>query len=259
MADAMKRVVVISLALILWAGAALAADELAAARAKAEPIAANYFDALQAGDYARMTRDFDATMKAKLTPDQLRTLHADAAKDLGAFVSAAFDRVERQGGWVLVYYRATYAKAATEAKFVFAGNDPSFKLAGLWETPAAKATTPDETAAIRAKADPVIARFFAAYKVKKYIDMTADFTDEMKQGLGPDKLRQTLETGMEKSGPFLAATFDRMQFEGPFVSVFYNAAFEKGAPVSFKFVFRKDDPSSKIGGLWVQPGAGGTK
>ena len=254
----MSRFLVLSLALVLFVGAALAADDAATYKTKAEPIAANYFDALKAGEFVRMTRDFDATMKAKLPPVQFKKMCGEAAKVFGVFVSAAYDRVEIEGGCAIVYYHATYAKATTEVKFVFAQADPAFKLAGLWEKPVPKAAAPDETTALRAKVDPVIARFLAAFKAKKYIDMTADFTDEMKKGLGPDKLRQTFETGLASYGAYLSAAFDCVESEGSFASVYYRATFEKGAPLWFKFVFKKDDPARQIGGLWLRPsGCGG--
>ena len=249
----MKRFAVLFLIVLLGVVAARAADDVEAWKKKAAPVAQNYFDAHKAGDYVRMTRDFNATMKEKLPPEHFQKMYGEAAKDLGNFVSAAFDRVEVSDGFVIVYYHATYTKAVTEVKFVFAENDPAFKLAGLWEKPLPKATAPDEAAAARAKADPVIARFLAALKAKKYIDMAADFTDEMKKGLGPDKLRRTFETDLAPYGALLAAAYDCLETEGPYVSVYYRGTFEKGGPLWFKFVFTQGDPAFKIGGLWLRP------
>jgi hypothetical protein len=254
----MKRVTVTALAgalagalVLAWAVVASAADDLDAFRKKAEPVAENYFDALKARDFARLTRDFSAQMKEAVTPARLEKEIATVEKDQGEFLSAEFDRIEDQKKLISVVYRASYSKGVTTTvRFIFRKDDPEFRVQGLWEKPTPRAVPAQEVQAVRAKAGPIIEAYFAALAAKDYGAMERDFSDEMKKALPADQLQHTYETKMNGFGPFRRAEFECVSEEGAFVSVYYRMIFETEAVLHAQFVFRKADPEWKISGLW---------
>jgi len=112
-------------------------EESEAIRKAVEPVVNNYFDALKAKDYMRMTKDFSPKMIEALKPEQLKAgYEKEIASKFGTFQSAAFDRVDIDKNFSSVYYIANYSKGTQmQVKFVFKTGDPEHKLYGLWEHP----------------------------------------------------------------------------------------------------------------------------
>lgn len=88
-----------------------------------------------------------------------------------------------------------------------------------------------------------------ALNEKKYDAASADFTDEMKKVLSPDKLKTTWESVIGHFGAFQKMTGSRTETRDKFHIVYVTCQFEKG-PLDIRLVYSTD---KKLGGLQFVP------
>lgn len=72
-----------------------------------------------AGDDISAGRHFDETMKKAAPPEMLKMIREGLAKQVGAFKELTGSRLERSGGYVIVYVACVFEKATLDARIVF--------------------------------------------------------------------------------------------------------------------------------------------
>lgn len=105
-------------------------------RIYADPMTENLLLAIENGDYAAFSRDFDDAMKNALNLANFQQLRSQFDSKIGDYVngSKTFIRGERTGNYIIAYYKANYTNepAGVTVKVVFtSGNGPA-KITGLW-------------------------------------------------------------------------------------------------------------------------------
>lgn len=126
----MKR----SAALVLALTACFAAMRCSAQAGKRNPtqIAREIVTAFSKGDYAGVTRHFDATMKKALPPDKVKETWQQLQAQAGKFKAQGGARTDKIQGFDLVYVLTKFEKADLECKVVF---DDKKQVAGLFFVP----------------------------------------------------------------------------------------------------------------------------
>jgi len=99
--------------------------------------AAAVVDALVARDFAKVTSQFDAAMKAALADDALRTSWEGIIAQLGAFKSRGVGQEQPRGAYVAVTVQCEFERAKVDVIVVFS---TSGQIAGLQMRPPASAT-----------------------------------------------------------------------------------------------------------------------
>jgi uncharacterized protein len=72
-----------------------------------------------AGDDMSAGRHFDETMNKAAPPEMLKMIREGLAKQVGEFKETAGARMERNGGYVLIYIACVFEKATLDARVVF--------------------------------------------------------------------------------------------------------------------------------------------
>jgi dienelactone hydrolase len=98
----------------------------------ATQLAEGMVDAMAKGDFAAATRDFDATMTAAMSAEQLRQAWSRVTTQAGAFKSRTGTREAREHGYLIEYVTCQFEKATLDVKVVI-GEDG--KITGLWFAP----------------------------------------------------------------------------------------------------------------------------
>lgn len=109
-------------------------DEAAAERRKAEACkakASHLLDAVEKGDFDAATKDFDARMRAALTPDQFRANWASLAR-FGALTARGQLHAMKGDGYLAVTIPLIFEKGTFYAQ-VACGNDG--RVAGFYVKP----------------------------------------------------------------------------------------------------------------------------
>lgn len=88
--------------------------------------------ALVKGDYATASKDFDANMKAAMTPARFEQVRSLLAQQVGAFKSITGSRTASEQGYETVYVACQFERAVIDMKVVF--NDKG-QVGGLWTVP----------------------------------------------------------------------------------------------------------------------------
>lgn len=94
--------------------------------------AVNCVNSMVKGDFASVTKDFDATMKAGLTEDQLKTVWTALSSQVGAFKGTGKPIVTKEGDNDIVLVPCNFEKTSINAKFVF---NKSKEISGFWIVP----------------------------------------------------------------------------------------------------------------------------
>jgi hypothetical protein len=222
-------------------------DESDAIVKAAKPVIDNFLAALKDKDYARLEKDYSVEMlKAQAAGGAKKAGEAIEAK-WGPFVAAEFDRVETTNLNNLVYYRVSRAKMTTMLKLVFAKDDPTHRIAGVWEKPANPGAIPFYKAV-----KPVVDRFFAAWAARDYAAMGTDFDAGMRAKASAAELKYITEKDDDEHGAFESAEFDWVEEKGDFMVVHFRVNRVK-SPTWLQLVFRKGDPAHQISGWWEGP------
>jgi hypothetical protein len=228
--------------------------------AKATQAADRFFAALKAKDYKAATADFSPKMLEFLPPDRMKANQENNIEPvIGEYVSHVYKSSEESGGFVSYFYHAKFTKDDdVTVKLVFAKDDPTFRITGLWfdsEKLRAQKSGSSLPAAEKEKAEKaigaVVESYFKAIKTKDYKAATKDFSAEMLKALPPEKLKDEVE---KNEGPvigdYVSHQYQSFGVEGKFLIYVCLAKFMKDDHVQVKFVFGKDDPAYKISGLW---------
>ena len=133
-----KTVILITpLALLLTlAGGAIACksspsstpDE-SAIRAYADPATETTLQGLSENNLEKYTQYGNSEFKAAVTQEILEEAATQISSQLGAYQSKEFLRIEEQGGYILVHYKAKYEKDEVGIRMVF---DQDHLVAGQW-------------------------------------------------------------------------------------------------------------------------------
>jgi len=98
----------------------------------ATQLAEGMVDSMAKGDFASATKDFDATMNATLSAEQLGQSWAQVTAQIGAFKSRTGSREAQEAGYQTVHVICQFEKASWDIKVTF---DKDGKIGGLWFVP----------------------------------------------------------------------------------------------------------------------------
>jgi hypothetical protein len=100
-----------------------------AVRAYADPATETTLQGLSENNLAKYTQYGNPEFKAAVTQEKLDETNAQINDQFGAYESKEFLRIEEQGGYILVHYKATYEKGKVGIRMVF---DQDQLVAGQW-------------------------------------------------------------------------------------------------------------------------------
>jgi hypothetical protein len=110
----------------------LAEEDADAVLAFSEQKTDNLLAAMNAGDYAAFSQDFDQQMLDAMTETQFEALKTERNATLGAYVSRRVNRVAQTGDFYAVFYDAKFEKEdAIAMRVVFRIAEPN-QVSGLW-------------------------------------------------------------------------------------------------------------------------------
>jgi isocitrate dehydrogenase kinase/phosphatase len=110
--------------------------------------------------------------------------------------------------------------------------------------------TGEEAAAVLAYADPIADNVMQGFNEGDYAKYSRDFSPEMKQALDEAAFEQNREAVTSRIGLYESRSDPVVTETGEYIAVTYRAAFEGEDGVALRFVFKKDDPSHQLQGLW---------
>ena len=102
------------------------------AKPSATQLAEGMVDSMAKGDFASATKDFDATMQAALSAEQLGQSWAQVTAQIGAFKSRTGSREAQEAGFQTVHVTCQFEKANWDIKVTF---DKDGKIGGLLGSP----------------------------------------------------------------------------------------------------------------------------
>lgn len=94
--------------------------------------AVDCINSMSKGDFASVTKDFDANMKSKLTEDQLKAVWTGITSQTGAFKGTGEPAVTKEDNLDVVTVPCNFEKVSVHVKFVF---NSSKEISGLWVNP----------------------------------------------------------------------------------------------------------------------------
>ena len=100
-----------------------------AIRAYADPATETTLQGLSENNLAKYTKNANFEFKAAVTQEILDKTATQINSQLGNYVSKEFLRVEEQDGYIVVHYKAKYAKGEVGIRMVF---DKNHLVAGQW-------------------------------------------------------------------------------------------------------------------------------
>jgi len=98
----------------------------------ATQVAEGLVDSMAKGDFASATKDFDATMNAALSAEQLGQSWAQVTAQIGAFKSRTGSREAQEAGFQTVHVICQFEKGSWDIKVTF---DKDGKIGGLLGSP----------------------------------------------------------------------------------------------------------------------------
>ncbi|MBC7113781.1 MAG: DUF3887 domain-containing protein [Candidatus Methanomethyliales bacterium] len=102
-------------------------------RAYADPITEKILVAMNEGNYTKFSENMDASMKRAMPEPVFQQTVALIKSKIGNYTSKDFSRVELQGNFTVVYYRAKYTdEAEVTVKVVFVEEEGRYYVSGLW-------------------------------------------------------------------------------------------------------------------------------
>lgn len=109
------------------------------AKPSATQVAVGMVDSMAKGDFTAATQDFDVTMKAALSEEQLSQAWSKVTAFAGAFRSRTGIREAQEAGSQTVHVICRFEKSPIDIKVVF---DKDGKVGGLWMNPAQSTEAP---------------------------------------------------------------------------------------------------------------------
>jgi len=107
-------------------------DESVAFMQFAESVIENLLGGFNEGDYARLSRDFDAQMKLALSEDVFPSVREEVAAKVGRWTSGEVVEVSEKEGYKLVVYKAQFEVEEVEVKVSFRRYGDAELISGLW-------------------------------------------------------------------------------------------------------------------------------
>ena len=103
-------------------------------RGYADPVTENILVAMNEGDYAIYSEDFDQTMKNAMTEAVFDETNTVIRSKIGDYVSKEFWKAESKDQYTIVYYRAKFTDepADVTVRVVFQEINGEMKVSGLW-------------------------------------------------------------------------------------------------------------------------------
>ena len=99
-------------------------------------------------------------------------------------------------------------------------------------------------------AEPIADNLFQGFNADNYTMYSRDFSRELKDALNEAAFEQNRALIVSRIGVYLSRSSPVIVAEGEFVSVLYKADFEQEQGVDVRIVFRRNDTSHQIYGLW---------
>ncbi|WOX55660.1 MULTISPECIES: DUF3887 domain-containing protein [unclassified Methanoculleus] len=108
----------------------------------------------------------------------------------------------------------------------------------------------ERRAQVLAYADPIADNLLSGLNDGNYTIYSRDFDDEMKRAMDKAAFEKTREFITSKIGLYDSRRDPVVTETDELITVTYKAAFEREDGVDLRFVFRKDDESHRLSGLW---------
>ncbi|WP_317064860.1 DUF3887 domain-containing protein [Methanoculleus caldifontis] len=108
----------------------------------------------------------------------------------------------------------------------------------------------EEAAEVLAYAEPIAENVMQGFNEGNYTMYSRDFSAEMKRSLDAAAFERNRDLTRSKIGLYVAKESPVVTDAGEYIAVNYRAKFEGEDGVALRFVFRKDDPSHELHGLW---------
>lgn len=97
-----------------------------------EPMTDNLLAGFNAGDYATLSRDFNAQMRAAFTESQFGSTRALTLSKIGRYVSRVVSSVEKRDNYIAVIYKARFENEDNVTVRVVFEAAGGHSIAGLW-------------------------------------------------------------------------------------------------------------------------------
>lgn len=110
----------------------------------------------------------------------------------------------------------------------------------------------EERASVLVYADPVADGLLQGFNEDNYTKYSADFGPEMKAALDEAAFKQNRDFVVSRIGLYVSRGSPVVTESGGYIAVNYPAKFEREDGVNVRLVFRKDDESHRLSGLWFQ-------
>ncbi|WP_292519633.1 DUF3887 domain-containing protein [Methanoculleus sp.] len=108
----------------------------------------------------------------------------------------------------------------------------------------------EEAAGVLAYANPIAGNVMQGFNEGNYTKYSRDFGPEMRQALDEAAFEQNREFVTSRIGLYESRRDPVVTEIGDYIAVTYRAKFEGEDGVALRFVFKKDDPSHRLDGLW---------
>jgi len=109
----------------------LSGVERAAVLAFSEDATDNLLSGLTAGDYAAVSRDFDADLHEELSAAEFASWRQELGNQLGNYLSRRIDRVARADEFFVVFYQAQFEQEEANFSVAFHASDHSIATLSL--------------------------------------------------------------------------------------------------------------------------------
>lgn len=102
-------------------------------RAYSDRITEDILTALEEGNYTKFSLYMDPPMKIAMPEEAFQQTAALIKSKVGSYISKELSKVERQGSYIVVYYKAKYTEEAeVTVKVVFVESGGEHYVSGLW-------------------------------------------------------------------------------------------------------------------------------
>ena len=108
----------------------------------------------------------------------------------------------------------------------------------------------EDAAEVLAYAESIVENVAQGFNEGNYAIYSRDFSPEMRQALDGAAFEQNREDVTSRIGLYESRRDPVVTQTGDYIVVNYRAAFEREDGVALRFVFKKDDPSHRLHGLW---------
>lgn len=107
-----------------------------------------------------------------------------------------------------------------------------------------------EAAEVLGYAEPIADSLLQGFNENDYTRYSRDFSPQMREGLTEARFAETRATVVSRIGLYVSRDSPVVTQSGDYIAVIWKADFEREEAVDVRLVFRKEDPSRQIHGLW---------